>query len=67
MLLHQQAKFWVNYDCKYVPWVFFVVNNGDFPNCDQVQQLKCTICFPHIVPLALIEKSKTKGKKGIIE
>jgi len=27
--------------------------------------LKCTICFPHVVPHNLIEK-KTKGKKGII-
>jgi hypothetical protein len=40
------------------------MNNGDFPNCDQVQELKCSICFPHVVSLALIEK-KTK-KKGII-
>jgi hypothetical protein len=37
----------------------------DFPNCDQVQQLRCNICFPHIVPIILIEK-KTKGKRGII-
>jgi hypothetical protein len=43
------------------------MNNGDLSNGDQVQQFKCTICFPHIVPLALIEKFKTKGKKGIIE
>jgi hypothetical protein len=28
---------------------FFVVNNGDLPNCVQVQQLRCNICFPHVV------------------
>ncbi len=41
------------------------MNNGDLPNCDQVQQLKCFVCFPNVVPPSLIEK-KTKGKKGII-
>ncbi len=30
-----------------------------------MQQLRCNICFPHIVPFTLIEK-KTKIKKGII-
>jgi hypothetical protein len=33
--------------------------------CDKIQQLRCNICFPHVVPPSLIEK-KTKGKKGII-
>ncbi len=41
------------------------MNNGDLPNCDQVQQLKCFIFFPNVVLPSLIEK-KTKGKKGII-
>jgi hypothetical protein len=41
------------------------VNNGDQPNCEQVQQLKCAFCFSHVVPHTLIEK-RTKGKKGII-
>jgi hypothetical protein len=45
--------------------LFFVVNNGGFPNCDQVQQLKCFICFPNVVPPSLIKK-KTKREKGII-
>ncbi len=65
MILHLQAKIWVNYNCKSIPWAFFIVNNRDFPNCDQVQQLKCSICFPYIVPLTLI-KTNTKGKRGII-
>jgi hypothetical protein len=43
----------------------FVVNNGDFPNCEEAQQLRCGICFPHVVLEFLIGK-KTKGKKGII-
>jgi hypothetical protein len=41
------------------------MNNGDLPNCDQVQQLRFFICFPNVVPPSLIEK-KTKGKNGII-
>jgi hypothetical protein len=40
------------------------MNNGEVPNCDKIQQLRCSICFPHVVFL-LIEM-KTKGKKGII-
>ncbi len=63
MTLHLQAKIWVSYNCTSIPWAFFLINNRDFPNCDQVQQLKCSICFPHIVP-TLIEK-KTKGKRKI--
>jgi hypothetical protein len=43
----------------------FVVNNGDFPNCEEVQQLRCSIFFPHVVPMSLIKK-KTKGENGII-
>jgi len=39
------------------------VNNGEVPNCDKIQQLKCSICYPNVVPL--IEK-KTKGKKRFI-
>ncbi len=57
VLLHQQAKFGPIIVASLFPRVFFLVNNGDFPDCDQVQQLKCTIFFPHILPLALIEKS----------
>jgi hypothetical protein len=45
--------------------LFFVVNDGGFPNYDQVQQLKCFICFPDVIPPSLIKK-KTKGEKGII-
>ncbi len=41
------------------------MNNGDLPNCDQVQQLRCFVCFPNVVHPSLIEK-KTKGEKGII-
>jgi hypothetical protein len=44
--------------------LFVVVNNGEVPNCDKIQQLICNICFPHVVP-PLIEK-KTKGKKRFI-
>jgi hypothetical protein len=44
------------------PWVFFVVNNGDCPNCDKVQQLNFSICFPQDIPFALVEK-KQRGKK----
>lgn len=33
--------------------------------CDKIQQLRCNICFPRVLPPSLIEK-KTKGKKGII-
>jgi hypothetical protein len=64
LIVHKQAKFWTTYSCKYVPWAFLVVNNVDIPNCDLVQQLKCSICFPHVIHLALIEK-KTKQKKKI--
>jgi len=39
------------------------VKNGDFFNCDEIQQLKCNICFPYVI-LELIEK-KTK-EKGVI-
>jgi hypothetical protein len=45
--------------------LFFVVNNGDLPNCEEVQQLRCKICFPHVVHVSLIRK-KSIGKKGII-
>jgi len=45
--------------------IFVVVNNGELPNCDKFQQLRCSIYFPHVVAPSLIEK-KTKGKKGII-
>jgi hypothetical protein len=65
LTLHKQAKFWVGYGQKCIPWAFFVVNNGDLPNCDQVQQLSCFICFPNVVPPSLIE-NKTKRKRGII-
>jgi hypothetical protein len=44
---------------------FFIVNNGDLPKCDQMQQLRCFVCFPNVVIRSLIEK-KTKGKKKII-
>jgi hypothetical protein len=43
--------------------LFVVVNNGEVPNCDKIQQLRCNICFPHVVP-PLIEKT-TKGKKKV--
>jgi hypothetical protein len=43
----------------------FVVNNVDFPNFEEVQQLRSSIYFPHVVPMSLIRK-KTKGTKGII-
>lgn len=65
MTLYQQVKFWVNYICKSISWFFFLTKNGDPPNCDQVQQLRCSICFPRIILHALIEK-KIKGKKGNI-
>jgi hypothetical protein len=42
-----------------------IVNNGDFPNCEEVQQLRCSICFPRVVHVPLIRK-KTKGEKCII-
>jgi hypothetical protein len=65
LTLHKHAKFWATWSRKFDPWAFFVVNNGEVPNCDKIQQLKCNICFPHVVPPSLIEK-KTKGKKAII-
>ncbi len=66
VLLHQQAKFWANYNCKFVPWAFFVVKNGHLPTCDQMKQLRCSICFPHIALFVLIEKFKTRGRKRVI-
>jgi hypothetical protein len=45
---------------------FFVVNNGDLPTCDQMQQLRCRNFFPHIVLFVLIEKFKTREEKIII-
>jgi hypothetical protein len=65
LTLHKQAKFWATWSRKFDPWVFFVVNNGEVLNCDKIQQLRCNICFPHVVPPSLIQK-KTKGKKGIV-
>jgi hypothetical protein len=41
------------------------MNIGDALSVDKVQQLKCSICFPNVVPTTLIKK-KTRGKKGII-
>jgi hypothetical protein len=43
---------------------FFVVNNGEVRSCHEIQQLRCSVCFPHVVP-PLIEK-KTKGKKCLL-
>jgi hypothetical protein len=63
--LHKQVKFLVNCSHKYAPWAVFVINNGNLPNCEEVQQWNYSICFPHVVPMYLIGK-KTKGKKGII-
>jgi hypothetical protein len=37
---------------------------GKFPIVTKIQQLRCSIYFPHVVP-PLIEMN-TKGKKGII-
>ncbi len=37
------------------------MNDGAFPNCDQIRQLKCNII--HVVPFTLIEMKK-KGQKG---
>lgn len=54
-MLHKQTKVWVTWNRKFFPWAFFVVNNGDQLDCGQ-EQLKCTICFPHVVPHTLIEK-----------
>jgi hypothetical protein len=42
---------------------FFVVNNGGLLNCDEMQQLKCNICFSYVI-LELIKK-KTKEKRVI--
>ncbi len=61
LTLHKQAKIWATWNFKFVPCAFFVVNDGAFPNCDQMHQLKCNII--HVVPFTLIEM-KRKGKKG---
>jgi hypothetical protein len=45
------------------PWAFFVVKNGDRPNCDEMQQLNFSICFPQIIPFALVEKNQ-RGRKS---
>jgi hypothetical protein len=58
LTLHKQAKFWVTWNFKFVPWALFVVNDGAFPNCEQMHQLKCI----HVVLLTLIEM-KRKGQK----
>jgi hypothetical protein len=39
---------------------FFIVNNGDLPNCEKVQQLRCSICLPHVVPVSLIGREKKR-------
>jgi hypothetical protein len=46
------------------PWAFFVVNNGDCLNCDEVQQLNFSICFPQVIPLALVEKKQRARKRS---
>lgn len=61
LTLHKQEKFWATWNFNFVPWAFFVVNDGAFSNCDQMHQLKCNII--HVVPLTLIEM-KRKGQKG---
>jgi len=43
---------------------FFYCEQWGVPNYDKFQQLRCSICFPHVVPPLI--KMKTKGKKGII-
>jgi hypothetical protein len=63
LTLHKQTKFWATWNFNFVPWAFFVVNDGAFSNCDQMHQLKCNII--HVVPLTLIEMKK-KGQKNII-
>ncbi len=60
---HQQAKFWATYSYKSIPWAFFLIQNGNIPHSDQVQQFKCIICVPHVIPPALIEKNKKKKKR----
>jgi hypothetical protein len=60
LALHKQASFWAIWNLKFVPWALFVVNDGAFPNCDQMHQLKYNNI--HIVPFTLIEM-KRKGQK----
>jgi hypothetical protein len=60
LILHKQAKFWTTWNFKFVPWAFFVVNDGAFLNCDQMNQLKCNII--HVVPLSLIEMKRKEQK-----
>jgi hypothetical protein len=64
LILHKQAKFWTTYSCKYVPWAFFVVNNGDnIPNGDLVQKLRCSVSHMLSFLFWLKRKQKQKGKK----
>jgi hypothetical protein len=48
--LHKQAKIWASCNRKYTPWAFIILSNGNLPNCEQVQQLRCSICFTHVGP-----------------
>jgi hypothetical protein len=59
--LHKQAKIWANYSRKYIPWAFIVLSNGNFPNCEQVQQLRCGICFLYVVSMFLIGNKTKEG------
>jgi hypothetical protein len=63
-ILHKQAKFLVGFVRRSSPWAFFVANTSDEPNCNVVQQMKCSFCYPHEVPQSQFDK-KTKGKKRI--
>jgi hypothetical protein len=63
--LHKQTKIWASYSCTCTPWAFIILSNENLPNCEEVQQLRCSICFIHVVPMSLIRK-KTKRKEGII-
>jgi len=45
--LQKYAKFWAIWSHRFVPWAFFVVNNGNLPNYDEAQQWRGNIFFTH--------------------
>lgn len=63
--LFQQAKFWIPWDWKFVPWAFFNPNNDELVSLETKQVVHCILC--HSIPLDVhVLVSKTQSRKGLI-
>lgn len=66
LILHKQTKFWAGFDQRSSPWAFFVVNNGDEPNSNVVQQMRCSFCYLHEIPQSHFDKKTIYERKGFV-